>query len=203
MKHEALRKLPQQARSRKRFNQILDMAAQIFEEMGYEATSTELIAERANTSIGSIYRFFPDKAAIVYALAERYAEQMQSLFATYFHFSAVHSPLDKIVGDTIDAFDDFYTKQPGCRVIMLQSLISPEIQEINKRADHMIIEQMDAFFAVRNPKIDAAQRKLAALVSIEIANTLQLWALTQDDKFRRQIIEETKKVIIRYLETMF
>ncbi len=41
---ETLRRLPQQARSRERVNLILDAAAQIFEEVGYEAASTELIA---------------------------------------------------------------------------------------------------------------------------------------------------------------
>jgi len=64
------RRLPQQARSRQRFNQILDAAARTFDEVGYEAATTEMIAVRANTSIGSLYRFFSDKSAILYALAE-------------------------------------------------------------------------------------------------------------------------------------
>jgi AcrR family transcriptional regulator len=201
--NEPFRRLPQQTRSHQRFNQILDAAAQVFEEVGYEVASTELIAERAKTSIGSLYRFFPDKAAIAYALAERYAEQMQKIFAAYFNSSTVFRSLDRVVSDTVEAFDKFYTSQPGCRVIMLQSLVSADIQAVNKQADCKIVEQLDTFFALRNPEIDPVQRRLAALVSIEIANALQLWSLTQDDKFRQQIIEETKYVLIRYLEPLF
>ncbi|WP_026097598.1 TetR/AcrR family transcriptional regulator [Baaleninema simplex] len=201
--NKPFRRLPQQTRSYQRFNQIVDAAAQVFEEVGYEAASTELIAERANTSIGSLYRFFPDKAAIAYALAERYAEQMKSLFATYFNSSTVLYSLEEVVSETVNAFDKFYTSQPGCREIMLQSLISPDIQAVNKQADNQIIEQLDNFFALRNPTLDPDRRRLATLVTLEITNALQLWSLQESDEFREQIITETKFVLIRYLTPLF
>lgn len=201
--NKPFRRLPQQARSYQRFNQIINAAAQVFEEVGYEAASTELIAERANTSIGSLYRFFPDKAAIVYTLAEQYAEQMKSLFATHFNSSTALCSLEQVVSETVDAFDEFYTSQPGCREIMLQSLISPEIQAVNKQADSQIIEQLDHFFALRNPTIHPHQRRLAALVSLEVTNALQLWSLQESDELRRQIITEAKYVLIRYLAPLF
>lgn len=201
--NEPFRSLPKQTRSRQRFNQIVEAAAQVFEERGYEAASTELIAERAKTSIGSLYRFFPDKAAIAHALAERYAEQMQEIFETYFNSSTVLNSIDQVVSDTVEAFDNFYTSKPGCRVIMLQSLVSADIQAVNKQADSIMVGQLDAFFSLRNPKLDPVQSRLAAIVSIEIANALQLWSLTEDDQFRQLIIEETKHVLIRYLEPLF
>jgi AcrR family transcriptional regulator len=200
---ESFRRLPQQARSRQRVDRILDAAAQVFEEVGYEAASTELIAMRADTSIGSLYRFFPDKSAIVYALAERYAEQMRVLFATKFNPSTVHSPLAKVVSDTVDAFDEFYTTQPSCRAIMLQSRVSAELQAVNKRVDREIVTQMEAFFALRQPPMEPKQRSLAALVSVEIAGALQLLSLAQEDELRRQIVAETKQVLTRYLQPLF
>jgi len=48
---------PQQARSRERFNRILDAAAELFAEIGYESATTDEIAKRANTSAGGLYRF--------------------------------------------------------------------------------------------------------------------------------------------------
>jgi len=54
---EQLRRLPQQARSRERFNRILDAAAELFAEIGYESATTDEIAKRANTSVGGLYRF--------------------------------------------------------------------------------------------------------------------------------------------------
>ncbi len=200
---ESFRRLPQQARSRQRVNQILDAAAQVFEEVGYDAASTELIATRAQTSIGSLYRFFPDKSAILYALAERYANQMQALVEAGMNASTVHQPMAQVVGDLIEAFDHFYTRQPGCRVVMLQSRISTEIQAVNQRADRAIVEQIDAFFEWRQPRMPSEHRKLVALISVEIAGALQLLSLDQDDQRRQQIVDETKHVLIRYLAPLF
>jgi AcrR family transcriptional regulator len=39
----------------------LDAAAAVFDEVGYEAATTHLIAAKAGTAISSLYQFFPDK----------------------------------------------------------------------------------------------------------------------------------------------
>lgn len=201
--NETFRRLPQQERSRQRLEQILDAAAEVFDDVGYERASTELIAGKAKTSIGSVYRFFPDKAAIAYALAERYAHQMEELVLECFNSYTVSDSLEQIISYTVDAFDEFYTSQPGCRTIMILSLTSPDIQAVNKRADIKIIQKLDDFFASLNQDIDPVKRKLAARVSIEIGNALQLQSLAEDDEYRMQMVQETKSVIIRYLEPLF
>lgn len=197
------RRLPQQARSRQRVNQILNVAAQLFEEVGYEAVSTELIVKRAKISIGSLYRFFPDKEAIVYALSEQYAQQMRELFAARFNPSTINYPLAILLSEAVDDFDKFYTTQPGCQVIILRSRVSAELQAVNKRVDYEIVEQLDNFFALRQPQMNSQQRQLAALVSVEIANALQLLSLAQDERLRQQLVAETKQVLIRYLQPLF
>lgn len=200
---ETLRRLPQQARSRERVNLILDAAAQIFEEVGYEAASTELIAARAQTSIGSLYRFFPDKSTILFALGERFAEQMRNVFTATFNAAAVHEPLARVLSDTVDAFDHLYITQPGCRAVMLQSRVSPELQAVNQRIDREIVLQLEAFFTLRQPAMKPEQCRIVALVSVEIAGALQLLSLAQDKQLQQQIVAETKQVLIRYLSSLF
>ena len=58
------RKQPLQGRSRETFGAILEAAARILETEGLEAANTNAIAARAGVSIGSLYQYFPDKAAI-------------------------------------------------------------------------------------------------------------------------------------------
>jgi AcrR family transcriptional regulator len=69
------RRVPTQEQSRKRVETILDAAAFVFAEAGFEAATTEAIAERAKTSIGSVYQFFPNKLALFTAVASRSIER--------------------------------------------------------------------------------------------------------------------------------
>jgi AcrR family transcriptional regulator len=71
---------PQQARSRERFNHILDHAEALFARQGYEVTTTNHIAEASQVAIGSLYHFFPDKEAVLGALVERYVEELRTIF---------------------------------------------------------------------------------------------------------------------------
>ena len=64
-----LRKLPQQERSRAMVSVIVEAAAQVLERHGEQGFNTNLIAERAGISIGSLYQYFPNKHAIVVAMA--------------------------------------------------------------------------------------------------------------------------------------
>jgi AcrR family transcriptional regulator len=58
-----------QARGQRRIDQLLDVAARVFAEVGFEAATTNGIAARAGVSPGSLYQFFPNKDAMAEALA--------------------------------------------------------------------------------------------------------------------------------------
>ena len=66
---KVLRREPRQERGRRRIEGILEAAARVFAEVGYEAATTNAIAREARTSIGSLYQFFPNKGAVLEALA--------------------------------------------------------------------------------------------------------------------------------------
>ncbi|MFG2116420.1 TetR family transcriptional regulator [Streptomyces sp. NPDC048718] len=67
----ALRRAPVQRRSAERLTRILDACAELLDETGYEQLSTRAVAARAGVPIGSVYRFFGNKRAMVAALAHR------------------------------------------------------------------------------------------------------------------------------------
>lgn len=81
----SLRRAPVQQRSAERLSRILDACAQLLDEGGYEELSTRAVAVRAGVPIGSVYRFFGNKRALVDALAERnlqrYAERVAGRLA--------------------------------------------------------------------------------------------------------------------------
>ncbi len=72
----ALRNEPVQARSTARLAALLDAAAAVIDEHGYELLTTAMVAERAGASIGTVYRYFPDRIAVLQALAQRNLERV-------------------------------------------------------------------------------------------------------------------------------
>jgi len=59
------RKIPTQKRSQRTWNIIVEAAAQVLTRHGYERTTTNLIADRAGISVGTIYEYFPNKDVLL------------------------------------------------------------------------------------------------------------------------------------------
>ena len=109
-----LRNEPVQARSTARLSALLDAAAQIVDEIGYERLTTAMVAERAGASIGTVYRYFPDRIAVLQALAARNLERV--LDRT---IAAIHDPANETwlpaMGAASDVLVDAFRTEAGFR----------------------------------------------------------------------------------------
>lgn len=70
------RKVPQQERSRRMYERILDAAARVLVASGYDGASTHRIADEAGVSPGSVYQYFPNKDVIIRLAVERMAARV-------------------------------------------------------------------------------------------------------------------------------
>lgn len=93
------RKLPRQARARATVAAVVTAAAQVLVELGYEATTTARVAERAGVSIGSLYQYFPNKEALVAALVERHAGEIVAILR-----QALEDPAIATIEDGLRSF---------------------------------------------------------------------------------------------------
>ncbi|WP_370615687.1 TetR/AcrR family transcriptional regulator [Mumia sp. Pv 4-285] len=75
------RKQPRQARSRATVDRILGSGREVLLRDGYDAFSTNRVAEAAGISPGSLYQYYPNKHAIIAAIVERYADDVSDQVA--------------------------------------------------------------------------------------------------------------------------
>jgi AcrR family transcriptional regulator len=69
---------PQQQRAAEKMRVILIAASQLFAEIGIEKTTTNLIADRAGVPVGSVYKYFKDKRAVIASVYELYVHRLTS-----------------------------------------------------------------------------------------------------------------------------
>jgi AcrR family transcriptional regulator len=67
-----MRKRPRQARAVATTDAILDAAAHLLGERGWQGLTTNGVAEAAGVSIGSLYQYFPNKLALIEAVRQRH-----------------------------------------------------------------------------------------------------------------------------------
>jgi AcrR family transcriptional regulator len=65
------RKMPRQVRARRTIEVIYEATARIIEREGVGKLTTNQIASRAGVSIGTLYEYFPNKEAVIVAMARR------------------------------------------------------------------------------------------------------------------------------------
>jgi AcrR family transcriptional regulator len=71
-----MRKAPQQQRSRDMVERIVAAGREVLVSDGYDAFSTNRVADAADVSPGSLYQYFPNKAAIIGVVIDRYMDDM-------------------------------------------------------------------------------------------------------------------------------
>jgi AcrR family transcriptional regulator len=79
---DSSRRTPRQARSKVTVRRILDAAASVLQERGYDGFTTNRIAEVAGLSPGSLYQYFPNKDAILNAMVAEYREWLARRVST-------------------------------------------------------------------------------------------------------------------------
>jgi AcrR family transcriptional regulator len=97
------RKTPVQSRSRVTVDAIFEATIQVLLRDGMNGLTTTRVAERAGVSVGTMYQYFPNKQALVYALNERYLDALAERIEAA---CAVHegAPLAGMVEALIDTY---------------------------------------------------------------------------------------------------
>lgn len=185
-------------------SQILDVAEQMFISEGYEATTTNAIAARAKVPIGSLYQFFPDKAAILQALTMRYMKLLHQRFTELHTDETLSLPLPTYVNQAIDVVDQFFNDCPGYHAIFMQVQgIMPELEAIETAADAQLIQELATSLSLRNSNVEQANYEAIAFVLVKTIGTLLWLALSQEQPFREQLKAEIKRLTLSYLQSYF
>ncbi|MGB3300563.1 MAG: TetR/AcrR family transcriptional regulator [Phormidesmis sp.] len=199
MKDSDFRRQPQQQRSQERVEQIVKAAAEVFWEVGYEAATTHAIARQAETAVGTLYRFFPNKLAIFHELEKRHRQGVEVTHARMITPEFMQQPLANMIQQMVETYASYF-EDAGHKVVYVQYYLSPEIfVHFDNMVEQSFIQRFACGMRMSNKTLSVKKSELIAEVCHRSFNALLLSALRSDEGHRALLYDELKQLLISYL----
>ncbi len=194
------RRQPVQARSRERVDRILDAAAQLLTEEGYDAVKTNHIARRAGVSIGSIYQFFPNKYAIFHSLALRYMDRIAEILSIHLVSRTDDRPWESVVEDVIDTLAEMWRTERAFLAVWMAIQNTAELREADEHYHGIFVnENLATFLRTVLPSASDERRKDIARIVFEVTQRLLDHSMRNAPEQDSDTIRELKLLLRSYL----
>jgi len=193
-----VRRAPVQRRSASTVEAVLRACSALLGEIPLEEITTTRIAEEAGLSVGALYRFFPDKQAILDAVAVRHMQEFRARMARVLVRAAFRSG-PEFLGRLLDAYVEYLDAHPDFRALALGGHISALARESQTRPGAGPAGLLRAFMKRRLGVRDSVTLDLRLRMAIEAGERMIAYAYGQEPEERRRVLAELKRMLARYL----
>ena len=195
----APRKQPTQARAKERVERILNATADLLEEVGVDSLTTNLIADRASVQVASLYQYFPNKYAVLAALAEQmFAEQNRRVEAL------INSA--EFADSWADGFDRVFDEimagrlaQPGGVALRTSLAAVPELAAVRERDREYLSERIAVALQAAGARVSAHQLRTIAQVVYDAGVAVMDHAIRTNTQGAEELLGELKLLQRSYL----
>jgi len=199
-----LRRRPTQDRAVATFNQILDTTGTLLETHGFDAVTTNLISAESGVSVRAIYRYFPNKHAIVSELARRMATQWRTAIAEAGSFGDQSSSWRDLWCAYIDTFVSAVRSTPGGQAVILAMRSDPDLRQVDDEANRLYITEVADSLCERSTELSRSDARAVATVLMRSTVAVLDEAFEADKRTAAQLIELLKTMqldlLARYLD---
>jgi len=191
------RRMPMQARGKKRVDEILDATAAIVKEEGLARLTTNLVAERAGVPIGTIYQFFPNKAAILVALEQRFVDRVTAaLDALLQSVGTGLSLMDRLIDDMARLWREDEALMLNWHALRTEPQFAALEAESVK-----IVAHRNAALLERMGVVPPARRDFVGAILQEWISAHLDFAAKLSPAKRREAVKELKRMVRAYLQS--
>jgi AcrR family transcriptional regulator len=190
--------VPTQARSRERLRRVLDAADDVLANEGAGAFTTNRIAQAAGIPVGSVYRYFPDKEAIVEALALLYWSDFEDLVAAAAEIDE-RDPLPDPGAVVIDALAAGFRARPGFLALWYGGLRTEKVRNVTRPTRTAIARSMERILATHWPAAPALARATTARMAVLAGDGLLREAFRVDQAGDTGLLAESKLMLDAYI----
>ena len=201
--HATLRRQPRQSRGHARVDLLLDAAAAVIVKYGIQGATAEAIALEAKTAKGSLYQFFPNRDAVLAALALRYSDELRCIHEQAFPSDASGLTLTRLIDHIVRPLAEFHDNNPAFGRVFAISDASDGGRSAPRRIRSQlfgsVVERLDLLYATRNPHLPARDRRRASLVSAAIGQAILARRDHAVPSEKKALLDDLRRVLLAYL----
>ena len=196
-----LRKEPKQARARRTYEQILSTTAILLDEVGLDGINTNLIAEKAEVNISTIYKYFPNKYAILSTLAIRLNDKQTQLTLEYMSELKASTSWQDMLSGMVDTMIEGTRHEKGLVALQSAMLATPGLKAIYRKSNADVTDFFMKAFEKCGVSFPANRKKLIGNCVGEIVPVMLDYSVSKGKRFDPKVIEELKRMEIGYIST--
>ncbi|MGV3708944.1 MAG: TetR/AcrR family transcriptional regulator [Gemmatimonas sp.] len=200
---DTLRRQPRQSRGQRRVDLLLDAAATVIVRQGVQGATAEAIALEARTAKGSFYQFFPNRDAVLAALALRYSDDLRRIHEQAFPANATGISLAKLIDHIVKPLAAFHDDNPAfSRVFAIAEAAEGGRSapgRIRSQLFLSVVERLDLLFASRNPSLAPRDRRRISLVAAAIGQAILARRDIAAAAEKKPLLNDLQRVLHAYL----
>lgn len=168
--------VPRQGRAQETYERILAVAAELLGEVGVERWSTNLVCERAGLTPPALYRYFPNKYALLHELGERLMAVQNELLEAWATPATMALPRARFEASVLTLFAQTLavTEAAPAGVWITRALRAvPALQEVRIASHRHVTGFIEQAFMAAHPAAPRAAVQVFARLAIESAYATQ------------------------------
>ncbi|MFL5319530.1 MAG: TetR/AcrR family transcriptional regulator [Myxococcaceae bacterium] len=195
------RKSPRQERARATVDAIVAATARILVKHGYDALSTNRVAEEAGVSIGSLYQYFPSKESLVAAVGQRHFDKMMQAFEGAFEQLA-DAPLPVVARTLIRLLIEAHSVEPKLHRVLMEQIPLGGRPKPMQEFDKNICTMVRAYLEVHAGEVRPRDLDMATFVLMRSMEALCHGAVLERPEYLKgeRFIDEATELVVRYLD---
>jgi AcrR family transcriptional regulator len=197
----SVKRAPTQKRAVETYERILDVATRLLNEVGIERISTNLIAAEAGIKVPTLYRYFPNKYAVLMALGDRLMARQNVVIEAWLTRADDKPAPDALIDDIEFLIDGTVTAtraEPGALTIMLALRAVPALQSVRLGSHRLMTDIITDRIGTRLPEVPRDALWARTRLSVELVYAAVEMALEEPMVESDLIARETSKQIKAY-----
>ncbi len=185
---------PVQVRSSKRLVALLDATANVIADIGYETLTTAMVAERAGASIGTVYRYFPDRIAVLQALISRNRQRAEETVVGALRSSSASS-VEAAMDVVFDSYLGLFRNEPGFRSLRLGDVLDIRPAQSARTGNADFAQLLGDEIAEKLSLTLDSKARLSLESAVDVMDSLLARAFLRVDRGDKAVIDEARRLL--------